>query len=44
MFEPIPMEMLYTSATRPQILVEVDGVSAACANLNCDYLYIDSSA
>lgn len=40
LFEPIPMEMLYTAATRPQILVEVDGVPAACKNVNCDYLYI----
>jgi hypothetical protein len=44
MFEPVPMEMLYTSVTRPQILVEVDGVPAACVNLNCDYLYTSSSA
>jgi hypothetical protein len=44
MFEPVPMEMLYTSVTSPQILVEVDGVPAACVNLNCDYLYRTSSA
>lgn len=44
MFEPVPMEMLYTSVTKPQILVEVDGVPAACANLNCDYLYVNSPA
>jgi len=41
MFEPIPMEMLYAAATKPQILVNVDGIPAACANLNCDYLYVD---
>jgi hypothetical protein len=44
MFEPIPQEMLYTAETRPQVLVNVDGVPAACANLNCDYMYVDTSA
>jgi hypothetical protein len=43
-FEPIPQEMIYTAATRPQILVNVEGISAACANFNCDYLYVDSTA
>lgn len=36
--------MLYTAATRPQVLVTVDGMSAACANLNCDYMYVDTDA
>ena len=44
MFEPIPQEMLYTAETRPQVLVNVDGVPAACANLNCDYMYVDTTA
>ena len=44
MFEPIPMEMLYTAATRPQVLVNVNGIPAACANNNCDYLYVDTTA
>jgi len=44
MFEPIPLEMLYTAATRPQVLVNVEGMPAACANNNCDYLYVDSTA
>lgn len=43
-FEPIPQEMLYTAATRPQVLVNVNGIPAACANLNCDYMYVDSTA
>lgn len=43
-FEPVPMEMLYTAVTKPQILVNVEGMPAACANLNCDYLYVDSTA
>jgi len=43
-FEPIPMEMLYSAATRPQILVTVDGIPAACAYDNCDYLYTTSTA
>lgn len=25
-------------------MVNVEGISAACANLNCDYLYVDSTA
>ena len=36
--------MLYTAATRPQVLVNVGGMPAACANLNCDYLYVDSTS
>ena len=36
--------MIYTAATRPQVLVTVEGMSAACANLNCDYLYVDSTS
>ena len=36
--------MLYTAATRPQVLVNVEGIPAACANNNCDYLYVDSAA
>lgn len=43
-FEPIPMEMLFSAVTRPQILVNVDGIPAACAYDNCDYLYTDSPA
>ena len=44
MFEPIPSEMLWTAATRPQVLVNVEGIPAACANNNCDYLYVDTTA
>ena len=36
--------MLYTAATRPQVLVTVDGMSAACAHLNCDYMYVETDA
>ena len=36
--------MLYTAATRPQVLVNVDGMPAACANLNCDYMYEETDA
>ena len=36
--------MLYTAATRPQVLVTVDGMPAACAHLNCDYMYVETDA
>ncbi len=43
-FEPVPQEMLVTAATRPQVRVAVDGVPAACRNLDCEYLYMDLDA
>lgn len=43
-FEPIPQEFMVTPAMAPQVLVEIDGVPAACASLNCDYLYANSVA
>ena len=43
-FEPVPQEMLVTAATRPQVRVDIDGVPAACRNLNCDYLYVTPAA
>ena len=43
-FEPIPMEMLFSSVTKPQILVNVDGIPAACVYDNCGYLYTVSAA
>ena len=39
MFEPVPLEMLYHDATKPQVLVKVDGIEGLCPNFNCDYLY-----
>lgn len=40
-FEPVPLEMLYHAASKPQVLVTVDDMPALCANLNCDYLYTE---
>ena len=40
-FEPIPLEMLYTNAERPQIRVKIDGLDAVCPGMNCDYMYVD---
>lgn len=33
-----------TEATKPQVIVKVDGVPAACRNLDCDYLYQETKA
>lgn len=43
-FEPIPMEMLYTSETLPQVLVTIDDLPAACANVDCDYEYVTTTS
>ena len=42
--EPIPMELLYSDATSPQVLVTIDDLPVACPNLNCDYAYTATSA
>jgi hypothetical protein len=39
-FDPIPMEMLYTPARKPQVLVTVNGLAAVCPKQNCDYSYV----
>jgi len=39
-YDPIPMEMLKTYETKPQLIVEVGGLPAACHNLSCDFSYI----
>ena len=44
MFEPVPMEMLFSDAQKPQVLVVVDDLESLCINLNCDYAYEVSSA
>ena len=38
-FEPIPMEMLFTDASTPQIMVKIDGLEALCPSLGCGYSY-----
>ena len=39
LFEPIPMEMLYTDVQGPQVKVKVDGLDALCVGFNCEYSY-----
>lgn len=39
-YQPIPYEMLRTHETKPQVIVNVDGLPAACHNLTCDFTYI----
>ena len=41
MFEPIPLEFIYTDAQKPQVLVSVNSIDAVCPAMNCDYVYID---
>jgi len=38
-FEPIPLEMLYASAEKPQVLIKVNGLEGVCPLFNCDYVY-----
>jgi hypothetical protein len=44
MFEPIPMEMLYTPAKNPQVIVKVNGIPAVCPAQNCDYSYVAATS
>lgn len=44
MFEPIPLEFIYSDAQKPQVLVSVNGIDAVCPDFNCDYLYIDTDS
>jgi len=41
-YEPIPFEMLKTFETKPQLIVEVQGLPAVCHNLTCDFSYIEN--
>lgn len=38
-YEPIPFEMLKTYETKPQVIVNVNGLPAVCHNLTCDFTY-----
>ena len=44
MFEPMPLEFMYTDATQPQVLVSVNGISGVCPEFNCDFLYIEPTS
>lgn len=39
-FEPVPLEMIYTNETLPQIEVSVGGLPTLCPNFNCNYTYV----
>ena len=39
MFEPVPLEMLYHDADKPQVMVKVKGLEGICPGFNCDYQY-----
>jgi len=39
MFEPVPLEMLYHDAAKPQVLVKVNKIDGLCPSFNCDYVY-----
>ena len=41
MFEPVPLEMLYSDVDKPQVSINVNGIDAVCPEFNCDYLYLD---
>lgn len=42
MFEPIPLEFLYSDAQKPQVMISVNGVDGVCPEFNCDYVYVDT--
>lgn len=48
LFEPVPLEMLFTDEQEPQVRVKVNGMDALCVTFDCSYTfegatnYIDS--
>ena len=44
MFEPVPLEFLYSDAQQPQVLITVNGIDGVCPDFNCDYIYIDTES
>ena len=41
MFEPLPLEFMYTDASQPQVIISVNGIDGVCPDFNCDFLYIE---
>ena len=39
MFEPVPLEMLFHDAEKPQVMVKVKGLEGICPDFNCDFEY-----
>lgn len=36
------MEMLYTDAEKPQVLITVNGIDGVCPDHNCDFVYVEA--
>jgi len=43
MFEPISLDMLYTDAQRPQVMIKVNGIDGVCPEFNCEYVYVGAT-
>ena len=41
MFEPVPLEMIYSDVDKPQVSINVNRMDAVCPEFNCDYLYVE---
>lgn len=41
-FEPTPLEMLYSDAEKPQVLITVNGIDAVCPGFDCDFVYVEA--
>lgn len=44
LFEPIPLEMLYTDAQKPQVRITINGIDGVCPDFNCDFTYINTDS
>jgi hypothetical protein len=44
MFEPVPLEMMYHDAQKPQVMVKVNNIEGLCPEFNCDYLYTQATS
>lgn len=44
MFEPIPLEFLYTDAQKPQVRITINGIDGVCPGFNCDFTYINTDS
>ena len=42
MFEPVPLEFIYSDVTQPQVTISVNGIDGVCPEFNCGYLYVDA--
>jgi hypothetical protein len=42
MFEPIPLEFIYTDSQQPQVTISVNGIDGVCPEFNCNYIYVEA--